>query len=1119
VLGTKKSLEFVSLLNVLRKKILKPLGIAQLGKYEYTLVSGARIDALYGCVIVEYKAPGKLSSDKEIAKAKEQLIKYIRQETQSEVEWDRYLGIIISDKIAFVRYDKTRKLWILRGPYDIERQVLIKLIEAFRGLRRKALKVDSLLNEFGPESPLAGKSIKEFYQKLISPKSPRTKILFEDWLRLFKQASGYSPDNLKNLEELAKSYNINGNVKYDELIFAIQTYYALILKLLSVEVVYLYGGGRFYKSYIAELDDAYAREGLDGLKRVLMDLESGGIFRQFGIENFLEGDYYSWYLDEIDKTLADIIAEIARRLSEFEPATPQLEPESARDLLKRLYQHLVPEDIRHKLGEYYTPDWLADFLLDEVGLSRENLERMGSENSLKPLEIRILDPACGSGTFLVRYIARVRDYVREHFLEDVLVDYLLKNVVGYDLNPLAVLTARTNYLLMIADLPRRSNIEIPIYLTDSLMVERKTTLMGSVYVLKTVAGEFELPSSIVDKGFLLYLLNEITNALRNKYNNDEFKKRIQFVFKKEISNSELNILEDLYTKLLKLEKEGKDDIWVSIIRNAFAPILKGKFGFVIGNPPWVAWENLPEDYRKLTRPLWEHEYGLVGGGSGGFKRDLAMLFLARTFDLYLKRGGKLGFLMPFTIFKSQAGTGFRRFLATRTKILVIHDMVTLYPFEGATNRTASIVVEKPCELKEISSTSCPELKEITATNKKINHVIGINKSKRPIPTDSHPEDVLKETERFEALMSPIVESDVSSPWMQITEKLLPYIRRITQGSSQYEAREGVLCALNQVYFVEVKGKTPDGKLIITNPPEPGQKKKVKQVEVPIEPDLVYPLIRGRDVKKWYVEYKNRYIIVPHDPKTGKIISETDLKVKYPSTYNYLTLYKDELKKRSIKPFLSLKGRLKKANESSRRVIEKELDSKFYMVDNIGSYTFAPYKVVWKYIAGSITGKASSFSCAVLSLINDKIAIPNEKLMLIPFENLDEAYYVSGVLNSVIARTIISSYVIETEISTHITKVINVPKYNPNNNLHAKISDLSKRAHEVAKCIYAETKPDYCNNIRNPEKELMEIEKELDKTVAKLYDIPEDVLDDFRKLFTMLSGEEVPEESEQVSYSA
>ena len=1083
----------------IEEKILKPLGIAHFGHYEYTLVSGARIDALYGHVIVEYKAPGKLSSDKDIAKAKEQVIKYIQQEAQSESEWDRYLGVIISDRIAFVRYDRTRKQLILRGPYDIKREVIIKLIEAFRGLRRKALKVDLLLSEFGPESRLASRGIAELCKKLLSPKSPRTKILFEDWLRLFKQATGYSPEDLKSLEKLAKEYNINGDVKYDELIFAIQTYYALILKLLSAEVVYLYGGGKFYKSYIAELDDAYTREGLEGLKRVLTDLENGGIFKIFGIENFLEGDYYSWYLDEIDKALADIIAEIARRLSEFEPATPQLEPESARDLLKRLYQHLVPEDIRHKLGEYYTPDWLADFLLDEVGLSRENLEKMGSENSFKPLEIRILDPACGSGTFLVRYIARVRDYAREHYLEDELVDYLLNNVIGYDLNPLAVLAARTNYLLMIADLLhyKRGNVEIPVYLTDSLMVERKTTIMGGVYVLKTVAGEFQLPSSIVDKGLLVNVLNEITNALRNKYNSDEFKKRIQSAFK-EISGNEVSILANLYSTLLKLEEEGKDDIWVSIIRNAFAPIVKGKFDFVIGNPPWVNWENLPEDYRKASADLWS-KYGLAmirgKSGLGQVKKDLAMLFLARTFDIYLKKGGKLGFLMPFTVFKTQAGAGFRRFLATKTKMLVVHDMVTLYPFEGAINRTAAVVVEKTCELEHASLNECQEANKVSTNNKKVKHVIWVNRSGKAVPTDAPLEEVLKMTDRFEALMTPIVENDVSSPWMQVTERLLPYIRRITQGSSPYEAHEGVNVALNQVYYVDVKGKTLDGKLIITNPPEAGQKKRVEQVEVPVEPDLVYPLVRGRDVKRWYVEYKDRYIIIPHDPNTSKPLPENDLKIKYPYTYNYLNKYRSELENRSIH---KLWGR----------------GNPFYSVYTIGLYTFTPYKVVWKSISGGITGKASSFSCAVLGLINNKIAIPNEKLMLIPFENPDEAYYVAGVLNSVIASTIVSSYVIETDISTHITEAINVPKYNSSNELHKKIAELSRRAHEVAKCIYAENKPDYCNNIRNPEKEIEEIEKELDKAVAKLYDINEDALNDFKKLFAILSSEEVPDESEE-----
>jgi len=101
---------------------------------------------------------------------------------------------------------------------------------------------------------------------------------------------------------------------------------------------------------------------------------------------------------------------------------------------------------------------------------------IGKDNPLKPLEIRILDPACGSGTFLILYISRLRRYAEEHYLTDTLAKYILENVVGYDLNPLAVLTARTNYLLAIADLLQQSglgSIEIPIYLADSIMIETK----------------------------------------------------------------------------------------------------------------------------------------------------------------------------------------------------------------------------------------------------------------------------------------------------------------------------------------------------------------------------------------------------------------------------------------------------------------------------------------------------------------------------------------------------------------------------------------------------------------------------------------------------------------------
>ena len=65
---------------------------------------------------------------------------------------------------------------------------------------------------------------------------------------------------------------------------------------------------------------------------------------------------------------------------------------------------------------------------------------------------------------------------------------------------------------------------------------------------------------------------------------------------------------------------------------------------------------------------------------------------------------------------------------------------------------------------------------------------------------------------------------------------------------------------------------------------------------------------------------------------------------------------------------------------------------FYAIQRVGDYTFAPFKVVWRYIS-------TTFMCAVLSgasVSNSEMkpCIPNEKLMLIPFEEKLEAHYVS-----------------------------------------------------------------------------------------------------------------------------
>ena len=593
------------------------------------------------------------------------------------------------------------------------------------------------------------------------------------------------------------------------------------------------------------------------------------------------------------------------------------------------------------------------------------------------------------------------------------------------------------------------------------------------------------------------VLNEVSRCLENKYNVDEFRKRLEFVFRLESGESEA--LARLYEVLLKLEMEGRNRVWVAIIRNAFAPLLKGKFDYVVGNPPWVNWENLPESYRQVSRSLWGH-YGLTEVtrkvGLGKVKRDLAMLFLARCFDRYLIEGGVLSFLIPFTVFKTQAGAGFRRFLATKTRIRVVHDLVTLYPFEGAVNRTAAVVVEK-VDTEELDPTRI----EDENLNGGIKHVVWVNPSKKPVPTDKPLEEVLRETRRYyDLVMVPLEPRRPESPWMQLTPKVVEAVRKLLTGPQSYEAHAGVYVGLNQVYFVRIKGRTPDGRLVITNPPEPGQKKSVKQVEAVVESDLVYPLIRGRDVKKWFVDFEGIYIILPHDPKTAKPLNEMTVKTQFPNTYDYFNRYKKELEKRSIH---KLWGK----------------NNPFYTVYDIGVYTFEPYKVVWKNIAGAITGKAE-FSCvAITDKIDDpylglKIIIPNIKLMLASVTSPEEAYYLAGVLNSTFVRSIVASYVIETGISTHILDIIKVPEFDPNNLIHRRIAKLSKKAHDLARCIYAVVKPSHCDRVINPLKELEKVEREIDLAVAELFGLSEEDLREFEKLMAVLSGKEPLEEPEE-----
>jgi len=1075
------------------KNVLARIGIANYASYEFrtgkgTLVEGeGRIDALYGRVVIEYERPGTFETTAGFKHAKEQVMGYIQQLTSSFEAYQKYFGVVLDGfQIGFVRF---RRTWQSEGPYPVNEQTILTFMETLRGLRRKALKVESLNKDLGAGSPIAKTLVNVLYEKLKKRKGhKRVEVLFDDWKRVFGQVCGYSSEKIKGLE---KAYGLSqgqDEIDYEGLLFAVHTYYALVMKLLAAEVAVSLGDS-YLQSYLKKLEDAYYR-GHEELKDMLTDLEEGDIFsRALGIKNFLEGDYFGWYLDEgvWDETLGEKVNKLARTLSDYEPATLEHEPEEVKDLLKRLYQYLLPKRIRHDLGEYYTPDWLAELIISEAGYD-------GS------LDKRFLDPACGSGTFLVLAMKRARQYALDHFIgEAETLEGMLKNIVGFDLNPLAVLAARTNYLIALGKLIRykREDIEIPVYFTDSILVERKQTLHGSyAYSLRTEAGEFRIPISVVRKGLLPKVLAVVEDCVRNKFSEDEFEERLKredLRYGMKINKNDRDILIEFFRKLSELEEEGKNRIWTRILKNSFAPLLQDKFDFVVGNPPWVNWESLPENYRNGTKELWEDYKLFLPKGYqaklGGAKDDISILFAYRCLERYLKEGGNFAFLITQAVFKTKgAGEGFRRFKIKdeAVKVLKVHDLVEINPFEGASNRTAAIFIKKKGE-----------------TEYPVRYVLWRRKRGERIDQKDSLEEALGKSSRIELQAYPSDENNELSPWLTLPEKAFNAVNKV-KGKGFYRAYAGIYSGgANAVYWLNILGVASRRKeeigipaylrnildikdaeielkdIIVENITE-GMKKEVKRVRTTIEDFFVFPLIKTQHLSKWKLK-GYIYTLQMNRPDKLQGIDERWVKVNFPKTYGYLKGFERILKERA-----AYKKYLGKAP--------------FYSMYDLGEYTFSPYKVVWNQMG-------SKLSACVIGSVNDefleeKMIIPEHVLAFVPTDNENEAYFICAVLNSSMVDLVIRSIAGGTKsfgTPKIIEETIRIPKFEANNDSHCKLAELSRKAHEIAS--------------KGDEDKLREVEEEIDSEVAKLFGLSEEEVREVKEALRVVYGETVEDEED------
>lgn len=374
------------------------------------------------------------------------------------------------------------------------------------------------------------------------------------------------------------------------------------------------------------------------------DMLSGRIFDQAGIAGAVESDFFDWVLHA--EGGGDLVARMARQVARF-----RLE-DVEHDVLKGLYESLVDPDQRHDMGEYYTPDWLAARVC---------------ENAIdKPLEKRVLDPACGSGSFLFHAIRRFMEAADDARLTPAeALKQCLENVVGIDVHPVAVLVARVTYLLALGEERlnnRPERIAVPVYLGDSLQWNTRQMVAHSDVLIKVPDGpELHFPAALADDPARFD--NTIAQMMELSGQNASSESFRAWFSREGIGTDEnLETLVTTYRHLRALYQEGRNHIWGYVARNLSRPhwLSSGSQGsdVLIGNPPWLSYRHmvprLQKQFRKEIR-----KRGFWSGGKLASHQDLSAYYFVRCAELYLRSGGTAAFVMPYGVFNRAPYEGFR----------------------------------------------------------------------------------------------------------------------------------------------------------------------------------------------------------------------------------------------------------------------------------------------------------------------------------------------------------------------------------------------------------------------------------------------------------------------------
>ena len=381
--------------------------------------------------------------------------------------------------------------------------------------------------------------------------------------------------------------------------------------------------------------------------------------------NSLADGFPNWLIDAASDEGEAAIANLVSVVNRYEWRR------SNRDTLKDLYHAVIPRDIRHDFGEYYTPDWLARAVCEQV---MDADWRAGVIEAAVNGELNgaaALDPACGSGTFLYHAVQLLLETARLHpelaGSPQTQVEVVNKLVAGLDLHPIAVELAKTTKMLAFGDLPTDYGdlIDSPnIYLGDSLQWETRS-LSGAMAFGQGVdlpsedpENPIRLPRSLLLRDRFHELLERIFDYANGEQNSDTEANLVALMNLS--TEQEQDMLLDAYRRLRGYIQSGRNNVWKWYISNLVQPhrLSTTPATRLIGNPPWVVYNAMDADRQDVFR-RHAAERGLWEGANLATQNDIAATFVAACVDYYLQRDGKFGFVLPYAALRARHWGKFR----------------------------------------------------------------------------------------------------------------------------------------------------------------------------------------------------------------------------------------------------------------------------------------------------------------------------------------------------------------------------------------------------------------------------------------------------------------------------